>query len=128
MPGGPRRLASRIARRLARFADPSGELARRIAPAEAGPAVLLDDPRSIAQVRAASHLLAHLDASATQRAAVQARRRRSDRELFERFPLHLVPTYPGDAELFASPGFRSWLPPGLPLVEASLGELMEMGG
>ncbi len=41
-------------------------------------------------------------------------------------PPYLVPTYPGDAELFASPGFEAWLPQDLPLVRAELGEIMEM--
>ena len=33
-----------------------------------------------------------------------------DREIFERFPLHVVPTYPGDSEWFASDAFQSMLP------------------
>jgi len=37
-----------------------------------------------------------------------------------------VPTYPGDESLFASSGFRALLPDGLPLVEAALGEVMEL--
>jgi hypothetical protein len=92
--------------------------------AQAG-APTLTDERTVAQLRAVNYLLGHLDAAAEKRRAVQARRRRSDREYFERFPPYLVPTYPGDAHLFANPGFRSWLPPELPLVEATLGEVME---
>jgi hypothetical protein len=69
----------------------------------------------------------HLDAAAATRAAVQKRRRRSDREIFERFPAYLVPTYPGDHELFASPGFQAWLPPELPLRRVNLGEIMDLG-
>ena len=82
----------------------------------------------MAQFRALGFLLGHLDGAAEQRAAVQARRRRSDREIFERFPLYLVPTYPGDEALFASPGFRSWLPRDLRLVECALGDVMDLGG
>ncbi len=82
----------------------------------------------MAQLRATHWLLAHLDTAAARRAEVQKRRRRPDREIFERFPLYLVPTYPGDQALFASAGFRSWLPEELPLVEARLEEIMEMGG
>ena len=51
----------------------------------------------------------------------------SDREIFERFPLYLVPTYPGDQALFASPGFEAWLPKDLPIRRATLAEIMEMG-
>jgi GT2 family glycosyltransferase len=87
----------------------------------------LTDERTIAQLRALHWLLAHLDSAAATRAAVQSRRRRSDLEIFERFPLYLVPTYPGDAALFASPGFQVWLPEDLPVVRTSLGEIMEMG-
>lgn len=87
---------------------------------------ILEDERTIAQVRALSYLLGHLDGAAARRAAVQARRRRPDREIFARFPPYLVPTYPGDAELFKSPGFEAWLPGELPLVRAELPEVMEM--
>ena len=45
-------------------------------------------------------------------------------ELFARFPLHLVPTYPGDAELFASEAFRALLPERPALRALSLAEVM----
>src|SRR5258708_39053391 len=83
------------------------------------------DERTVAQLRATHWLLGHLDGAATRRAEVQKRRRRPDREIFERFPVYLVPTYPGDYALFASPGFRDWLPKDLPLVEARLEDIME---
>lgn len=86
----------------------------------------LTDERTIAQLRGLSWLLGNLDRAAVRRQAVQARRKRSDREIFARFPLYLVPTYPGDHALFASPGFQSWLPDDLPLLRKSLEELMEM--
>lgn len=84
----------------------------------------LTDPRTVAQLRVLTQLLAHLDGAAAKRAAVQARRRRPDREIFERFPLYLVPTYPGDERLFSSSGFASWLPDDLPLVRSTLEEVM----
>lgn len=87
----------------------------------------LSDPRSIAQLRAISYLIGHLDAADAKRRAIQARRRRTDREICERFPLYLVPTYPGDDALFASPGFESWLPEGVPLTRSTLAELMDWG-
>jgi hypothetical protein len=52
--------------------------------------------------------------------------RLSDREIFARFPLYLVPTYPGDHTLFASPGFQAWLPRDLPLIRTELETIMEM--
>ncbi len=88
----------------------------------------LTDERTVAQLRAVSYLLGHLDAATAKRRAVQARRRRSDREYFARFPLYLVPTYPGDEHLFAGAGFRDWLPPDLPLVRARLADVMEWEG
>jgi GT2 family glycosyltransferase len=85
----------------------------------------LTDERTVAQLRAASWLLSHLDSAAARREAIQKRRRRSDREIFEKFPLYLVPTYPGDHALFASPGFQAWLPEDLPLRRCALEEVME---
>ncbi|HVS02880.1 MAG TPA: glycosyltransferase family 2 protein [Thermoanaerobaculia bacterium] len=87
----------------------------------------ITDPRTVAQLRAVSYLLRHLDRAAEKRARNQAARRVPDREILARFPLYLVPTYPGDEALFASPGFRRWLPEDVPLVEATLGELMDLG-
>jgi GT2 family glycosyltransferase len=86
----------------------------------------LTDERTVAQLRALTYLLGHLDQAATARAAVQARRRRSDHEIFERFPVYLVPTYPGDEALFAGEGFAAWYPKELPTVRASLRDIMEM--
>lgn len=87
----------------------------------------ITDERTVAQFRAVHHLLTHLDQAAASRARIQARRRRPDREIFERFPVYLVPTYPGDARLFAGEGFASWLPGDLPLRRAELAEIMEIG-
>lgn len=89
-------------------------------------APILTDERTVAQLRALSYLLAHLEGAAGARETVQRRRRRSDREIFARFPLYLVPTYPGDEFLFASPGFAAWLPAELPLARYTLDELMEL--
>jgi len=105
---------------------------RKLGIAPSPPAVTPDGPhltdeRTIAQLRALHWLTGHLDGAAATRASVQRRRKRSDREIFERFPAYLVPTYPGDRELFASPGFQAWLPAELPLRRAELGEIMEMG-
>lgn len=116
---GPREFVRRGLRKLRASAPaPSG--------APAPPS--LTDERTVSQLRAVQWVLGHLDRAADHRTAVQRRRRRSDREIFERFPLYLVPTYPGDEPLFASPGFQAWLPEDLPLVRRRLEEIMEMGG
>ena len=85
----------------------------------------LTDERTLAQLRVQAYILRHLDQAADKRRRVQERRRRSDREIFERFPLLLVATYPGDQALFSSPGFRSWLPADLPITQRQLGDLMD---
>ncbi|HEX6903207.1 MAG TPA: glycosyltransferase family 2 protein [Thermoanaerobaculia bacterium] len=106
-----------------------GKLRGRVSPPPpaATEAPRLTDERTVAQFRALHWLVGHLDGAAEARAAVQRRRKRSDREIFERFPVYLVPTYPGDEALFASPGFRAWFPEDLPVVRAKLEEIMEMG-
>lgn len=52
--------------------------------------------------------------------------RRSDREILERFPLYVVPTYPGDEGLFASAGFESLWPEDLAPVRRLLDDVMEV--
>jgi hypothetical protein len=89
---------------------------------------VLDDARTIAHHRAVWNLLGGLDRAADKRERVQDLRRRGDAEIFARFPLYLVPTYPGDAALFASSGFRAWLPADLPVVESTLAEIMALDG
>ncbi len=88
----------------------------------------LTDGRTVAQLRALTYLISHLDQAAVARRAIQSRRQRSDREIFARFPLYIVPTYPGDERLFNSPGFADWLPQDVPWVRAELQELMRFRG
>jgi GT2 family glycosyltransferase len=57
---------------------------------------------------------------AAKRRAVQTVRRLPDQEVFRDYPLHLVATYPGDAEFFASDFFRTLLPAHPELVATSL--------
>lgn len=119
---GPRDLVRRGLRKLGgRVLPPS--------PAHGAPEPpKLTDERTVAQFRALSWLLGNLDRAAAQREIIQKRRKRSDREIFERFPLYVVPTYPGDHALFDSPGFQAWLPSDLPLERKTLQEVMEWGG
>jgi len=86
--------------------------------------VAIDDPLTTMQFRALDWILAHEAQLAQKRHDVQRRRKRSDREIFERFPLHYVATYPGDDALLQSALFRL-LKPALPSVEKKLDEMMK---
>jgi GT2 family glycosyltransferase len=93
--------------------------------AKAGaPSVTLDDPLTTMQFRALDWIFRHETLLAEKRARVQAMRKRSDREIFERFPLHIVPTYPGDETLVSSALFRL-LRSELPTVERKLDEILK---
>ena len=105
------------------------ELARRIEPEPLDSGVpRIEDPRTLAQLRAVTYMLSNLDPAAKSRECIQKRRKRADCELFERFPLLVVPTYPGDEHLFGSPAFAAWLPKSLSFERRSLGEIMELSG
>ena len=102
---------------------------RKIAPwlFENGDVTRLEDPRTVAHLRAVTWILGHLDAHAAKRHKAQARRLRSDREIFERFPLYVIPTYPGDERLFQSAAFRDELPTDLTrFMFRDLGEIMKV--
>ena len=100
-------------------------LARRLGGLPAGAPAVVDD-QTVAQVRALSAIVRGLDGASGRRRLVQARRRRPDREILERFPLYLVPTYPGDEQLFASEGFQSLWPEDLDPVRLRLADVMEV--
>ncbi len=95
-------------------------LKRRISGTE--PLVSIDDPLTAMQFRAFDWIVRNEELLATKRAAVQGMRRRSDTEIFERFPLLIVPTYPGDQKLMQGALFRLLLPR-LPMKEKSLSEI-----
>jgi GT2 family glycosyltransferase len=118
--GAPIDTANRLdlLHRLQRFA---GFSRARQSPASVHP--ILSDGLTVAQVRALTWLTRNMDGAAERRRHVQSRRRRSDSDIFTRFPLHLVPTYSGDDVLFRSPGFRSWLPDTPALVFRTLDEI-----
>ncbi len=121
---GPR-TAWRRARAAVALRSRLGRLRRRIGGVpDRVPAVV--DERTLAQLRAVSSIVSQLDRATKRRRVVQARRQRPDREIFERFPLYLVPTYPGDEQLFRSDGFEALLPEGLALVRRTLEEVMEV--
>ncbi|HYK42666.1 MAG TPA: glycosyltransferase family 2 protein [Thermoanaerobaculia bacterium] len=92
------------------------------ASAAANEGVVVDDPLTIAHLRALLWIHRHQEALAEKRRAVQARRRRSDAEIFARFPLRIVPTYPGD-ERFDGAWFQELLGRAPRLVRTSLQEI-----
>ncbi len=89
-----------------------------------GARLAIDDPLTVAQLRALSWIHRHDAALAEKRRAVQAARRRSDAEIFAKFPLRIVPTYPGD-ERFGSDFFAPFLPWAPELVRTTLEEIFE---
>jgi hypothetical protein len=87
------------------------------------PLATIDDPLTAMQFRALHWIMQHSERIAAKRAAVQKSRKRSDREIFERFPLHIVPTYPGDEAMMGGALFRELLPP-LDAVTKTLSDIM----
>ena len=108
------------------YREPSGDgaLARRLFGISGNRAgrVTVADPLTIAHMRALLWIHRNHETLAAKRRAVQAARKRPDAEIFERFPLALVPTYPGD-ERFDSDFFREFLPGTPALVRATLSEI-----
>lgn len=84
-------------------------------------------PQALAQLAGLGAFLGDVDAIAGERLRLAARRQRSDREIFRRFPLWIVPTYPGDEVLFGGEAFTTWLPEELEFRRASLSELLAIG-
>jgi hypothetical protein len=103
---------------------PSPSLLRRVfGISERVPApVRIEDPLTVAHLKALLWIHRNQEALAGKRRAVQSRRRRSDAEIFQRFPLRLVPTYPGD-ERFDSDFFREFLARAPDLVRTTLDEI-----
>jgi hypothetical protein len=89
-------------------------------------AITLEDPLTAAHLRALLWIHRNHERLAAKRRAVQAARRRSDAEIFAKFPLRLVPTYPGDERL-QSEFFRELLPRAPQLVRTTLNEIFATG-
>ncbi|HEX7833066.1 MAG TPA: glycosyltransferase family 2 protein [Thermoanaerobaculia bacterium] len=87
------------------------------------PLAAIDDPLTAMQFRALDWIVRNEAKLAKKRHDVQRRRKRADREIFERFPIHIVPTYPGDDALMKSALFRMLMPE-LPSVEKELTEIL----
>ena len=102
-----RSLASRVRRRL--FG--------------ARPLASIDDPLTAMQFRALEWILQNQERIVAKREVVQRGRKRSDQEIFSQFPLHIVPTYPGDEILLSGPLFKL-LSPALPSVQKKLSDII----
>ena len=87
------------------------------------PLATIDDPLTAMQFRAFDWIVRNQQRLIDKREAVQKRRRRSDREIFERFPLHVVPTYPGDEALMSGALFRL-LRPAVASTDRKLGDII----
>ena len=110
--------------------DPYGEprrespLVRRLfgIAGKGAPRLRIEDPLTIAHLRALLWIHRNHASLAAARRRVQAGRQRPDSEIFTRFPLRIVPTYPGDAR-FDSEFFREFLAGAPPLLRTELSEI-----
>ena len=106
----------------------AAELARSLfgIAGDSGPRVVVDDPLTLAQLKALAWIHRRHAALAEKRRAVQSGRRRTDADIFARFPMRLVPTYPGDDRL-ASEFFAPFFASAPPLLRTTLSEIFERG-
>jgi GT2 family glycosyltransferase len=95
---------------------------RKILPGSS-PLVAIDDPLTAMQFRAFDWIVCNEERLGVKRSRVQQMRLRSDKEIFERFPLHVVPTYPGDSELMRGSLFQL-MRSRLPSLDAGLSEII----
>jgi len=109
------------------YAEPAGRRRRartlsRLLGVRASEGISVEDPLAIAQLRALRWLFGNLDSLQRKREWVQSRRRRDDADIFSRFPVAVVPTYPGDG-LFATRFFEEIRPLVLSLQARTLSEI-----
>lgn len=126
LPSLPTR-SERWRRRLAEE-GPFGVIRHAVARAVLGPragAPVLDEGLLLMQLRAVRGLFAGADSMTARRRWLADRRTVSDRQLLERFPRVVVPTYAGDAQWFASSTFADLVPSDWPLEHRSLDEILD---
>ena len=92
--------------------------------AGAPPLATIDDPLTAMQFRAFDWIAKNEALLAAKRERVQKLRKRGDDEIFARFPMHFVPTYPGDEAMMASALFRA-MRPNLRSIDRSLADISE---
>ncbi len=110
-PRGRRRRLVRVVARLLHAPEP-----------ENGPD--LAGPHSLSNLRALHRIAVDLPRLEEKRRENERLRTVPSRALFSRFPPVIVPTYPGDEELFSSEAFTSLLPRDLELPRLSLADVM----
>jgi len=115
VPRGIRRRAVRAVARLLRVPVP-----------ECGPD--LAGEHSLSSLRALHRIAVDLPRLEEKRRENERLRTVPTRAIFERFRPAIVPTYPGDEELFSSDAFTSLLPPGLDLPRQTLAGVMAWPG
>ena len=86
---------------------------------------VLEDGHLLMQLRAAEGFFSGIERAEERRVELDKERTVPDREILDRFPRLVVPTYPGDEEWFVSEAFRSMLPDGWPLEHRRLAEIMK---
>ncbi|HSP35546.1 MAG TPA: glycosyltransferase family 2 protein [Thermoanaerobaculia bacterium] len=91
-----------------------------------GPPALgkIDDPLTAMQFRALEWILQKQERIIMKRKEVQAKRRRPDAEIFAKFPLQVVPTYPGDDSPMRGALFRL-LRPQLPAIDRKQSDIIK---
>lgn len=85
---------------------------------------VLSDELTAMQFRAVHWFFENQEKLLRKRELVQKQRKRTDREIFERFPIHYIPTYPGDEGLLNSTLFRI-LQPSFPSIEKALRDVIK---
>lgn len=111
--------AAELTREFGQPKRPRRRLIRRLSDE---PLAAIDDPLTAMQFRALDWIVRNEGRIAEKRVEVQRRRKRPDSEIFAKFPLHIVPTYPGDQALMQSALFRLLMPE-LPSVDRALTEI-----
>jgi len=84
----------------------------------------IDDGHLLMQLRAAHGYFEGIGATDRRRRELERLRTVSDREILQRFPRLVVPTYPGDACWFESDAFQTLLPNDWPLEFARLSDIL----
>jgi GT2 family glycosyltransferase len=100
-----------------------GSIRHLVARVLLGPSVglpALTDGHLLMQLRAARGFFDGLDGAQARRRSLCAVRRVPDRELIDRFPRLVVPTYPGDELWFACDAFRALMPSDWGIEESTL--------
>jgi GT2 family glycosyltransferase len=126
--GAPASRGERWSRRLEEdgVLGAARHLAARLLLGSKAGAPTLDDGHLLMQLQAAEGFFSGIDRAEERRVALAKKRTVPDREILDRFPRLVVPTYPGDDEWFASDAFRNMLPGGWPLEHRTLDEILKL--